>query len=172
MLEFQPLESRTLMAATVAFDALTGVLSLTGSEASDRIQVNLAAGGSDLSIAIDGKITLHPVAGVTQIHLIGGGASDLLSIGATVRIPGLFDGGAGKDLMSGGGAVDVFLAFGDGAGDLIAGGGGTDTAYVDRNDSANVERKIFGPAPSGGGTPTTTATSMLTDDAPSPKKKR
>jgi len=153
MLEFESLESRTLMSATISLEA--GVLTVTGTDAVDKIQVSVPLGSSDLRVMIDGIANFVPLEGITQIKLIGGGSADLLTLDSSVKIQGIFDGGAGKDVMSGGAADDIFYASGDGAGDLIAGGGGRDTAYVDPNDSANVEIKIFpgggGPTDPGGG---------------------
>ena len=149
MLELEQLESRTFLSATISFDA--GVLTVTGTEAIDKIQVSVPKGSRDLRIVIDGVENFHPLAGVTQIKLIGGGGADLLAFNSSVKIPGIFDGGGGFDVMSGGSANDVFYASGDDSGDLIAGGGGYDTAYVDSHDSANVENISLLGAGGGGG---------------------
>jgi len=141
----ESLEPRRLMSASL----VNGALTVEGTDLTD--QISLSVSGKKANQTLNVKILTAGVATVQSfklsevntIAIFGYGAADLISVSSSVKIGCVIDGGEGKDLISGGGGNDTIFASGDGAGDLIAGGGGKDTAYVDRFDSANVEKKIF-----------------------------
>jgi len=121
------LESRTLL--SVALDATTGVLAVTGTDAADQVAVRVSPSNpGDVHVQDGATIFIYRLAQVNSVQVSGGGGDDTLTLDlrggllarAGVEMPVRFDGGAGTDVvvLSGGpasGGVTQTLTLGPAA---------------------------------------------------------
>jgi len=167
----ETLDPRLLLTVTTAFNAGTGVLTVS-SDASDVIAIS-ANGSGEVEVNGDndpigtGAIA---AADVTAIEVTGGDGDNVIDLSAVASADytGLtsvsIDGGAGGDTITGsefadqinggnendsilGGAGDdtIFGGFGD---DTLIGGAGTDTIFGDRDTNVDLELNTnFGTVP-------------------------
>src|SRR5438552_2820778 len=100
-----PLESRTLLAATLSAE---GVVLVTGTDAADAFVLRLSASGTDLQVEGAGTgIGSFRLAAVQSVQVDGGGGDDMLTIdtgpgliaGTGAAVPIRFDGGLGADSL-------------------------------------------------------------------------
>jgi Ca2+-binding RTX toxin-like protein len=124
---FETLENRAMKSATL--DA--GVLSITGSDDRDVINVYRSAITSQIIVEQNGAVQSFAPAAVTKLRITAMGGDDFIQ--STVAKPAIIDGGDGNDYIRSGSGNDTILG---GAGDdQIYGGDGNDTlAGQDGND--------------------------------------
>lgn len=126
------LESREVPAVVASFIAGTGILTVTGDEGDNTIEVsrdaagNILVNGGEVAIA-GGPATVTTTLGIT---IKGADGNDTLSLNETNgAMPAtIFHGGAGNDSMTGGSAKDIFFG-GDGR-DTAVGRKGNDVAFL------------------------------------------
>lgn len=115
-------------AASVAFDAETGVLTVTGGERNDVIEIGRTRAGAILvdgsTVEVEGREV--SVVTTTLIQVFGQGGNDELVLDESngVLPSAALDGGTGRDRLVGGSSSDVLLG-GDGN-DHLRGGDGDD----------------------------------------------
>jgi Ca2+-binding RTX toxin-like protein len=133
----EQLESRQLLAIAVTPE---GVLTVTGTNKSDRIGLVLSA--SDIQVTINKQSLAIPLAGLTGIDIAGLKGNDRITIDPAITLPATIDGGAGNDRIHSGGGNDTIhggrgndridggagedLLFGENGNDRLAGGLGND----------------------------------------------
>ena len=113
------LECRRLLAA----DLDGGVLTIDGTNKSDRISVSLV--NTDVNVTLNKQTFTFVATDVTSIEINGGNGNDWISIDGGVSQDAIIDGGAGNDRITGGDGDDTIL--GDKGNDRLHGGGGNDT---------------------------------------------
>src|SRR5207244_1698959 len=118
-------ENRTLLSTSLA----GGLLSITGTEAGDKINVR-AAPDNTIRVAINRQLSFFNKDDVTGIFVDALGGDDRVEIqrggaGGMLSIPATLLGGAGNDTLSGAAGNDK-IDGGDGD-DLLLGGKGDDT---------------------------------------------
>jgi len=123
----EPLESRELLAATLAGDTLT----ITGTGRSDVIFARLA--GKNIQVSVNAVVSKVPRKLVGFIVINGGNGNDFLTNGAG-DIPSQISGGPGDDVLCGGMGDDMLLGgtgddrlFGQAGNDWFDGGMGNDS---------------------------------------------
>jgi hypothetical protein len=153
VVELQPLEARTLLAAaavptlsTVA-TSLGNLLHVRGTSGDDRIAIINTTSGLLIGDGT-GWSKLHTGA-LAQIRVDGGGGNDLVEINANIKTHVILYGGAGSDTLRGGsgndrvyggdgrdylygnGGDDVIVSLGDASVDRAYGGRGFDSFWAD-----------------------------------------
>jgi Ca2+-binding RTX toxin-like protein len=122
-----------------------GVLTIEGTEASDRIALRLQTGNSgvlQVDVGDDGSADFSfERARVTSIAVDAAAGDDVVRIddsngGFTDSIPTTIDGGAGDDTIAGGKGVETLR--GDDGNDTIDGNGGNDLAFLGAGDDSFV----------------------------------
>src|SRR3954464_15522730 len=94
----EPLDRRVMMAVTAAFNATTGMLTVTGDELDNRIAVSFDATGS---VVVNSESGLTTVPGATAAHLkliqiFALGGNDFLQWAGSANLPAArVEGGAG-----------------------------------------------------------------------------
>ena len=117
-LEFEELESRTLLSA-----ALDGrILEISGTDGNDTIIVGLD--GTNLTVNENGAVSTFAVADVKRIEINGGNGNDILTVNEAVNIMAVLKGGKGDDTLTGGSAGDLLQGLG--GNDILIGGPGND----------------------------------------------
>jgi|GEM_PF-940841 len=123
-LNVEALEDRSLMATALSAALDQGVLTITGTERSDRILVRLMKD----RITISGTKESFAALEVKKLVVDGGAGNDIIDLGLSgklaVSVPSIMRGGSGNDILRGG-AGDDYLCGGDGN-DFLAGGSGRD----------------------------------------------
>jgi Ca2+-binding RTX toxin-like protein len=120
---FETLENRRLLAATLS----GGVLTVTGTEGNDIIEVQKRSESGQLKLELNGTETRYALSDVQKIVIDGLGGDDFIEYSGRrggLNIPGVINGGAGNDTLQGGPANDT-IDGGDGN-DRIEGKGGND----------------------------------------------
>src|SRR5262249_24988411 len=132
-------------APTVKAKVKHGVLTIKGTNASDKITLRLRTGDPgilEVDVGDDGTADFSfERTSVAKIAVDGRGGDDLISIdeknGAfTDSIPTTLDGGDGNDTIAGGKGIETLL--GDGGNDTIDGNGGNDLAQLGSGDDTFV----------------------------------
>jgi Ca2+-binding RTX toxin-like protein len=134
---FEPLETRRVLAALVDVDFTGGVLTIVGSNKSDKILVD--SDGTNLTVTANGQtqsFSLAPVdpsdpstaVTVSSISIDGGKGNDWIRLGAAITADATILGGDGNDRIFSGAGNDTIDA-GKGN-DRVRGGGGNDTIYL------------------------------------------
>ncbi|HEX4796657.1 MAG TPA: calcium-binding protein [Humisphaera sp.] len=137
---FESLERRTHFSVTAVFAPVTGVLNVTGDNASNAIVVSRDAAGRILvnggTVNVSGGIAT--VANTHSIAVSGLGGNDALTLDQTHgALPAAqLNGGAGNDTLTGGDGNDLLIG-GDGN-DLVIGGRGSDVAQMGAGDDTFV----------------------------------
>lgn len=128
----EPLETRRLL--STAFDPATGLLTVSGTDASDTIRLSFVDNiGTHLRIVINGQeeVVAFPGApAITGIKVLGGNGNDDIAVDETngvIGVPITLSGGNGNDLLTGGSGGDVL--FGGNGKDTLIGGAGGDTLH-------------------------------------------
>lgn len=158
-LTVESLEARRLLSVTLA----GGVLTVTGTEGPDVVQLNLAdedtiavgivgssglafprdevnlvvvrgLGGDDRLLVDDGSAEDGEPAFNVPLVLDGGPGDDLLSRGPRATTPATFYGGPGNDAVNAGGGGGVNTVYGGAGDDVITGGPGTDIVFGGAGD--------------------------------------
>jgi len=124
-LRLEQLEPRQLLAIDVTPE---GILRITGSNKSDRIDLVLSA--SDIQVTLNKHSQPVPLAGLTGIQIAGLKGNDRIALDPAIELPAMIAAGDGND----------WIASGAGA-DLIAGGRGND-----RIDAGDGDDTVFGEA--------------------------
>ncbi len=126
----ESLESRRLLAATVALDR--GILTVVGDAAADRIDVAYSADRSELLVTVNGTSAGgYSAASVGRVSIDGGAGDDVIT--TDFRGRSILRGGPGNDSINAGGGDDQL--FGDAGNDTILGNRGRDVIYGgDGND--------------------------------------
>jgi Ca2+-binding RTX toxin-like protein len=133
---FEPLEQRTLLAASLS----GSTLNVTGSSMSERIDVFLSSDGNSIVAMVQGGSNdsgnAFARSSVTRINVSGLDGGDTVVVASGITVPATLDGGGGSDNLTGGGGPDVLLG---GAGndflegrngdDLLDGGAGEDVMH-------------------------------------------
>ena len=134
---FEPLESRRVLAALVDVDFTGGVLTIVGSNKSDKIFVD--SDGTNLTVTANGvteSFSLAPTdprdpstgTTVSSISVDGGNGNDWIRFGLGITADATIFGGNGNDRIFSGGGNDTIDA---GAGnDRVRGGAGNDTIFL------------------------------------------
>ena len=136
------LESRRLLSASLS----GGVLTITGTEASDVLEVQLRSEDNELRVQDNGRETEFPLGSVQKIVINGLGGNDFIEYSGRdggLAIPGELSGGNDSDTIQGGLGNDTItggpgrdriqgkegddLIAGNGSSDFIEGGEGNDT---------------------------------------------
>jgi uncharacterized secreted protein with C-terminal beta-propeller domain len=132
---FEPLERRQLLAvATNTVDTWT----ITGSDAGERITIDLRASDQRLRAIVDGQVVAtRKLAGLRLIEVLGNGGNDVIKIDLrdeSLAVGVWVNGGTGRDRIFGG-ALAENLGGGSGR-DVIDGGRGDDIVRggTDRDD--------------------------------------
>ncbi len=129
---FEPLESRRVLAASVVdVDFTGGVLTIIGSNKSDKISVD--SDGTSLTVTAGKQVTSFDLSGgeggtpvaFTSIYIDGDKGNDWIHVGDLVAANAEIYGNDGNDRIFSGGGADVIDA-GKGN-DRVYGGGGNDT---------------------------------------------
>ena len=137
---FEPLESRRVLAASlVDVDFTGGVLTITGSNKSDRIWVD--SDGTTLSVTAGKQVTTFDLSGgeggegeggeavqFSSIFIDAGNGNDWVTLGAGVTADAEIYGGNGNDRIFSGGGND-FIDAGQGN-DRVRGGAGNDEIWL------------------------------------------
>jgi Ca2+-binding RTX toxin-like protein len=118
----EQLESRQLLAIDVT---PAGVLTVTGTNKSDRIGLVLSA--SDIQVTLNKQSMAIPLAGLTGIDIAGLNGNDRIRIDPAITLPATIDGGAGNDRIYSGGGNDTIR--GGRGNDRIDGGAGEDLLF-------------------------------------------
>jgi Ca2+-binding RTX toxin-like protein len=139
---FEPLESRRVLAAAVDVTFEGGVLTILGSNKSDKILVDVvtdAAGSSSLSVTAGGETQSFSLAPtdpsdpstavtVDSIFVDAGNGNDWVRFGAGITADATIFGGNGNDrIFSGGGNDTIDAGMGN---DRVRGGAGNDTIWL------------------------------------------
>lgn len=141
----EPLEHRSLPAATVSSFVRSGVLSVVGSESADIIVVRQTGAGA---VTLDANGTRQLYRGVSRVIVDGRGGDDRIYLDTRISdaariapIPAQLQGSAGNDLLVGGSGADQFSGgdgsdsiYGDRGADWIDGGNGADRLYGNDGD--------------------------------------
>lgn len=149
---FELLEPRRLLAASLA----NGVLTVTGSNATERIDLFLSSNGSSVVVSIFGGTNdsgdQFSLSSISSIHVNALDGFDIVAIAAGVPAVRV-DGGAGGDEITGGdgndsligGAGNDFLE-GKGGNDMLDGGIGADRMFgndgIDTADYSSRNRNL------------------------------
>jgi Ca2+-binding RTX toxin-like protein len=119
----EQLESRQLLAIDVTPE---GILNVTGTNKSDRIDLVLSA--SDIQVTVNKQSETVPLAGLTGINIAGIRGNDWITVDAAITLAATISGGDGNDRLTGGGGNDT-----------INGGKGND-----RSDGRAGDDSLFG----------------------------
>lgn len=121
----ETLEDRSVPATNVTAVLDSGILSVIGTNAPDRIAINLDAITNQLVVINGNQETgRFNSADVNSIYLFGGAGNDSLQVSSQIIQPALIDGGLGNDRVFGGGGGSTITG-GVGA-NRMAGGTGND----------------------------------------------
>ena len=137
---FEALENRRFLAV----DLVNGVLTVTGTEAADRIEVQARPEDSEVKLEINGDETRYAMSSVTKVVIDGLGGDDFIEFSGRrggLNVPSLINGGAGNDFLQGGPNSDTING-GDGndriegknGNDVLSGGNGNDFIQAGRGD--------------------------------------
>ena len=138
------LEPRRLLAVTLD----NGVLTVTGFNAADRIEIQRRADDGEVRVEHNGQEFDFPIGSVTRVVVNGRGGNDFIEYSGRdggLNVPGVLNGGAGNDTIQGGDANDTLIGGnghdfieGKSGNDRIAGGKGNDIIQGGNgNDSLN-----------------------------------
>ena len=120
---YEPLEPRSLMSASL----VNGVLAVTGTDAPDKIGIDVAANGI-LFVDENGLRQAFSSYEIRSISVDARGGNDRIALAANVRVPTTLRGGAGNDTLIGGNGADAMF-----------GGEGTDLAdYAARTSNLTI----------------------------------
>ncbi|MFM8891613.1 MAG: calcium-binding protein [Planctomycetia bacterium] len=130
----EPLESRVVLAAGMAYDRNTRTLSIVGSEKNDSAEVREQAGSIVVSMTSAAATSATPATRMTRTLAAGSVARIVFSglagndtFANLSRIPSRADGGPGADVLRGGRAADELFG-GDGS-DQLMGEDGNDSLW-------------------------------------------
>jgi Ca2+-binding RTX toxin-like protein len=146
---FECLESRRLLAHNIGhnpgggkppasddgIELVSGALTITGSNKSDRIVVS--SDGTNVTVKFNKQTETFLATDVTSITIDGGSGNDKIDIAEEVTGTATITGGAGNDRINGGGGADDIT--GDAGNDWLWGGGGDDLI-----DAGAGNDKLFG----------------------------
>ena len=138
------LEPRQLLTVSLS----NGVLTITGTNAADRIEVQRRADDGEVRVELNGQETEFPIGSVTRVVMNGLAGNDFLEYSGRdggLNVPGVISGGAGNDSIGGGPANDTLIGGnghdrieGKSGNDRISGGKGNDSIQGGNgNDSLN-----------------------------------
>jgi Ca2+-binding RTX toxin-like protein len=140
----EPLENRTLLAATVVADVAVGgfALLVTGTSSGENIQVNKRSDGK-YEVKFNGSVQLDNVdpTNLNRIVVFGNDGNDDITVASDITIPAYLYGNAGNDRLRGGSGADVVvggagddLPVGHNGRDLLVGGAGSDRLVGNAED--------------------------------------
>jgi len=118
----EQLESRQLLAIDVTPE---GVLSVTGTNKSDRIDLVLSA--SDIQVTVNKHSETVPLAGLIGIDIAGLNRSDRIIVDPAIPLGATISGGDGNDWITGGSDNDTIM--GGRGNDRVDGGAGDDSLF-------------------------------------------
>lgn len=121
MQTIETMESRRLLSAVID----NRELEITGTNASNTINVWLNRAGTRYVVAIDGRESSFTVNAVRAIDVRGLGGDDRVTIAANVRIAADLEGNSGNDLLIGGSGNDDI--YGGAGRDTLIGNAGNDS---------------------------------------------
>jgi len=141
---FENLEPRRLLAVTLS----NGVLTVTGFNAADRIEIQRRADDGEVRVEHNGQEFDFPIGSVTRVVVNARRGNDFIEYSGRdggLVVSGVINGGTGNDTIQGGDANDTLiggnghdLIEGKSGNDRIAGGKGNDTIQGGNgNDSLN-----------------------------------
>ena len=120
------LVANTFLTIKPTVSLTNGVLTVTGSNASDTIKLDQFSNG--ILVNINGKILLRArSAAVSRIVVYSGDGNDSVTINSNISLETLLDGGNGNDFLSGGAGKDVI--YGGAGNDRLYGNAGADLLY-------------------------------------------
>src|SRR5687768_5635774 len=125
---FESLENRRLLAANL----VDGVLTVTGTEANDVIEIQSRPENNEVKLEFNGDETRYAMSAVTKVVIDGLGGNDFIEFSGRrggLNVPAVLSGGAGDDTLQGGPANDTING-GDGN-DRIEGKNGNDVLNGD-----------------------------------------
>jgi hypothetical protein len=103
---------------------VNGVLTVTGTEANDKIRINRASDATKVAVKVNGTKTLFSLSSITSIVVNALAGNDKVQIKRGISIDAAINGGDGNDKL-GGGAGDDTIDGGAGN-DKLRGGAGDD----------------------------------------------
>lgn len=126
-LQFESLESRQLMAVSVAVNS-SGVLDVRGDDTSETFTVYKSGVNTMVQATNSGVTKTYNMGSkVTKVEVRANGGDDTVNISVNLPLPAVIYGGEGVDTLNGGIKDDII--YGDGGHDVIHGGAGNDWLF-------------------------------------------